>query len=136
MNELGSPNAAVPVFSVCLIDRTMSRKKTARDIVRDMLLRWGEYEAGGLYSAGAQRSLLGRMGDSRPSGDGRPLPPIWIPADVQEICRLVALMRETCRAGETYFRLIRKRYVAGEEVRGDAIERAERWLVNQWLAMR
>lgn len=136
MNELGPVDSGVSTLHVRIHDRKMSRRKTAKDIVREMLIRWGEFEALGLYSARAQRSMLGRIGDSRSSGEGRPLPPIWIPADVQEMCRLVALMRETCRAGETYYRVIRKRYVATEEIRGDAIERAERWLVKQWLAMR
>lgn len=112
------------------------KKKTPKDIVKDMLVRWGEYEALGLYSARAQRSLLGRIGDSRPTDGGRPLPFVWIPADVQEISRLVALMRETCKAGETYFRLIRKRYVQMEATSGRSIARAEDWLVKAWLDMR
>jgi hypothetical protein len=112
------------------------KKKTPKDIVKDMLVRWGEYEALGLYAARAQRSMLGRIGDSRSTDGGRPLPFVWIPADVQEVSRLVALMREQCRAGETYFRLIRKRYVKMEEVGGRGINRAEEWLVKAWLDLR
>jgi hypothetical protein len=112
------------------------RRKTPRDIVRSMLTSWGEYEALGLYSARAQRSMLGRMGDSRPTGDGRPLPPVWIPGDVQLMCRLVALMRETSRAGEVYYRLLRKRYVAQEDVSGRQINRAEHAVTLLWMKSR
>jgi hypothetical protein len=41
-------------------------------------------------------------------------------------------MRDTCRAGVRYARLIRRRYVAGEAVTGSAIERAERWLLEAY----
>jgi len=101
-----------------------------------MLTSWGEYEALGLYSAKAQRSMLGRIGDSHPTGDGRPLPPIWIPGDVQIMCRLVALMRETSRAGEVYYRLLRKKYVAQEEIRGRQVNRAEHAITLLWLKSR
>lgn len=115
----------------------LKKKVTPLEIIRDMLMHWAEWEANGLYSAKSQRSLLGRIGESRRTDGGRPLPPgIWIPADVQEIGRLLALMRENCRAGHRYHRLIYKRYVGQEEVRGPAVDRAERWLVEAWLSMR
>jgi len=115
----------------------LKKKVTPLEIIRDMLMHWAEWEANGLWSAKSQRSLLGRIGESRRTDGGRPLPPgIWIPADVQEIGRLLALMRENCRAGHRYHRLIYKRYVGQDEVRGPAIERAERWLVEAWLSMR
>ena len=115
----------------------MTPRRTPKLIVREMLIRWGEWEAQGLYAAKSQRSLLGRIGESRSTDGGRPLPPgIWIPADVQEIGRLLALMRDSCRAGQRYSRLIYKRYVGQEEVTGAAIGRAETWLVEAWLSLR
>jgi hypothetical protein len=106
---------------------------TLKDRLKDMLLLWGEWEADGVYAARAQRSMLGRIGESRATDGGRPLPPgVWIPNDVMVIGRLIAEMRETCRAGVRYARLIRQRYVAGETVTGSAIERAERWLLEAY----
>jgi hypothetical protein len=93
----------------------MTRRRTPRDIVIDMLVRWGEHEALGLYAAAAERSILGRIrdgGSHPPCGGSRPLPPgIWIPADVMEIGRILAHVRETSRAGERYYRAIRYRFV-------------------------
>jgi hypothetical protein len=110
---------------------------TLKDRLKDMLLLWGEWEAEGVYAARAQRSMLGRIGESRATDGGRPLPPgVWIPADVMIVGRLIAEMRETCRAGVRYARLIRRRYVAGEVVSGSAIERAERWLLEAWMRSR
>lgn len=135
-DELGADPVDSPADPVQHPERCLSRRKTSRDIIRGMLKDWGEYEALGLYSAYAQRSALGRMGESRATGDGKPLPPIWIPRDVQEAGRLVALMREQCRAGERYYKAIRKRYVAMEDIRGDSIDRAERWIIKTWLSLR
>jgi len=111
-------------------------KKTPRDIVRSMLTSWGEYEALGLYAARAQRSMLGRIGESGSTDGSRSLPFVWIPRDVQEMSRLVALMREQCKAGEAYYRQIRKKYVQMESVTGRSVNRAEDWLVKAWLDMR
>ena len=136
VNELGADPVDPSADSLQHPERRLNRRKTSRDIVRSMLIAWGEYEALGLYSARAQRSMLGKMGETKPTGDGKPLPPIWIPRDVQEAGRLVALMREQCRAGERYYKAIRKRYVAMEDIRGDAIDRAERWIIKTWLSLR
>ena len=114
----------------------LKKKVTPLEIIRDMLMHWAEWEANGLYSAKSQRSLLGRIGESRRTDGGRPLPPCWIPKDVQEMLRLLALMRETCRAGDRYYWLLHQRYVGQEAVKGPAIDRAERWLVEAWLSMR
>jgi hypothetical protein len=116
----------------------MTRRRTPRDIVIDMLVRWGEHEALGLYAAAAERSILGRIrdgGSHPPCGGSRPLPPgIWIPADVMEIGRILAHVRETSRAGERYYRLISDRFVTGEIVTGDAYERAIKRVVAVWLS--
>ena len=135
-DQLGTDPADTSPVPVRRPERRLNRRKTATDIVRSMLEAWGEYEALGLYSAKSQRSMLGKLGEMRPTGEGRPLPPIWIPRDVQEAGRLIALMRETCRGGERYYRAIRQRYVKLEEIRGDTIHRAEAWIVKQWLSMR
>jgi len=117
----------------------LKKKVTPLEIIRDMLMHWAEWEANGLYSAKSQRSLLGRIGESRRTDGGRPLPPCWIPADVQEIRRLLAYMRDNCRAGHRYNRLLRKHYVVNEPLDEEEIPvryRAERWLVEAWLSMR
>lgn len=101
-----------------------------------MLHRWAEWDAEGLYAARAQRSMLGRIGESRSTDGGHPLPPgVWIPADVQEIRRLLLMMKDTCRAGDRYYRAI-YRYYVGQEEKVPAVDKAEKWLVTAWLTMR
>lgn len=114
----------------------MTRKITPREIIRDMLHRWAEWEANGLYAARSQRSMLGRIGESRATDGSKPLPPgIWIPADVQQIRRLLLLMRDDCRAGHRYYRLLYQHYV-NQADKVPAIARAEKWLVRAWMQMR
>jgi hypothetical protein len=114
----------------------MTRKNSPREIVRDMLRHWAEWDSEGLYAAKSQRSMLGRIGESRAPTGSRPLPPgVWIPADVQEIRRLLLLMRDNCRAGHRYYRAVYAHYV-NQEDRVPSVDRAEKWLVDAWLSMK
>jgi hypothetical protein len=117
----------------------MSRK-TAMDALRDMLWHWGEWEVEDRYSARYQRSILGRLGESPGTGDGRPLPPgVWIPSDVLMVGRLMQQMKLECRAGRRYARLIWRQYVIRQPlVDGEtaAMARAERWLLEAWKSQR
>lgn len=118
------------------------RRRTPRDIVIDMLTRWGEWEALGLYAAAAERSILGRIrdGGSRlPNGGSRPLPPgIWIPSDVMQISRVLDHLRSHYRCGNRYYEILRRRFVHQEEITGSANERmyqrAVQRVVEIWLS--
>jgi hypothetical protein len=120
----------------------MTRRRTPRDIVIDMLVRWGEHEALGLYAAAAERSILGRIrdgGSHPPCGGSRPLPPgIWIPADVMEMGRILAHMTDSGYAGPRYVRVLTDKFVRQQEVSGGAnermYERAVKRVVEIWLS--
>ncbi|WP_133719055.1 hypothetical protein [Methylocaldum gracile] len=118
------------------------RRKTPRDIVIDMLTRWGEHEALGLYAAAAERSILGRIrdgGSHPPCGGGRPLPPgIWIPGDVMEMGRVLAHLRGHYHCGNRYYDVLWRKFVNQESISGDARERMYERAVNRvveiWLS--
>lgn len=119
----------------------MRRRVTAKDVVIDMLREWGEWESEGRYQAAALRSTVGTLVTQGPGSGGTPagsrIPAgVMIPAQVQEINRLMASMRENCRAGDRYCKVIRARYVLGEATTGPTIERAIRWLAAAWLESR
>lgn len=117
--------------------QAMKPNERWRAVVVAALVQWGEWEAVG-YDQGLLREtalgLIAQGGLSAPSAAGPRIPlALLIPDEVAECGRIVADMRIKCRAGERYYRLIRQRYVLGEEIHGKAIERAIAWIVAAWI---
>ena len=117
----------------------MKTRKTARDIMVDMLTTWGEWEAVGYAGGMLRETAMGKLAHGAyaapRSAFGPALPlAVLIPDEVTHTGRLVQDMRDSCRAGDRYYRLIFKRFVRGEQVTGDPIERAIKWLAAAWVA--
>lgn len=112
-----------------------------RDFVVSSLMRWGEFEAFGEWSARAQRSIIGRLIADGPgvpcSAPGPTIPIVGIPHDIARMGRVVAAMRAECVAGERYYAAIRARFVAGnlaDEANGAVVlSRAIGWIVDAWF---
>lgn len=105
--------------------------------MQSILTSWGEWCAESRDGSPQLRSAIGRLGEpSYGCGDGRGLPPIWEPRDVAMARRLINRMLDSSRAGERYLELITRSYVRFENVTGSGIDRAERALVDLWVAER
>jgi hypothetical protein len=106
-----------------------SYRKTATDIVRDMLTNWGICEVYGQHEG--DLSVLGRLikyGPVRGGGvPGSRAPNIGVPEDVMEMRRILAALRDDGKvtrgepAGERYYRAIKLRYTDG------------RWVDGRWV---
>jgi hypothetical protein len=117
----------------------MKRRFDERQIVREMLTTWGEWERLGLYQEGVVRSVLGRLVKDGPgvpcSAPGPSVPMgVMIPGEVTTAGRLVARMRDEAASGVRWHSLIREKYVAGNaRVAPDAVGRAVDWMARAWV---
>jgi hypothetical protein len=119
--------------------KAMRRRFDERQIVREMLTTWGEWERLGLYQEGVVRSVLGRLMRDGPgvpcSAPGPSVPMgVLIPGEVTTAGRLVARMREEAPAGERWCSVIRDKYVVGNAgAAPDAVGRAVDWMARAWV---
>lgn len=107
-------------------------KRQTRDIVIEMLTRWGEWESGirrgGSLGAGSTlgRLIAGGPGVRMSAGPRIPIG-VEIPGDVAKVQRLIAEMRARHpRAAAVYYQALRVRFVVSAmgSVRVDGVERA------------
>ena len=116
------------------------RRMTPRDTMLDMLVIWGQWEAEGRWQQGVCKSSLGALiknGPAAPNGNQGSRIPIGVmpPREVTIIDRLLAYMREHCRAGYRYAAALRTRYVLDEPIDAVLVSRAVSWLVQAWAAI-